>query len=289
MKVLGISPLDKDSTVTLVEDGVITYAAAEERFTRVKLQDGFPWRAFDDALRATGATAADIDRVVYPFLPYDEETRLFERNLAKERDFLDDAELNATSEEMRDARARIPTGRAPVPGLSDPNERLEKGLLKSVAYRLLGSEGIVSRNIAKRGSDRWGREASAFHLRWQQELEGALGELSLGGKLKRVEHHVSHAANAYYTSGFDDALIVSLDGYGSGLSGSVSVGRDGKIERIHDQEYPHSLGTFYESVTSALGFTPSRHEGKIVGLAAYGDPNVLGDLLRSRFVQSNGG
>ena len=45
MKVLGISPLDKDSTVTIVEDGVIRYAAAEERFTRVKLQDGFPWRA----------------------------------------------------------------------------------------------------------------------------------------------------------------------------------------------------------------------------------------------------
>ena len=50
MKVLGISPLDKDSTVTIVEDGVITYAAAEERFTRVKLQDGFPWHALEDAL-----------------------------------------------------------------------------------------------------------------------------------------------------------------------------------------------------------------------------------------------
>ena len=44
MKVLGVSPLDLESTVTLVEDGVITYAAAEERFTRVKLQGGFPWK-----------------------------------------------------------------------------------------------------------------------------------------------------------------------------------------------------------------------------------------------------
>jgi carbamoyltransferase len=58
---------------------------------------------------------------------------------------------------------------------------------------------------------------------------------------------------------------------------------------VHGLEYPHSLGTFYESVTSALGFTPSRHEGKIVGLAAYGDPEVLGDILRRRFVHSNGG
>lgn len=289
MKVLGISPLDKDSTVTLVEDGRITYAAAEERFTRVKLQDGFPWRALENALEMTGTTANEIDHVVYPFLTYDEETRLFEKNLAKEREFLDETDVNTSSEELREARGRVPSGRAPVPGLADPNERFDKGLLKSVAYRLLASEGVVSRNVAKRGSEKWGREATAFHFRWQQELESALGELELSGKLKRVEHHLTHAANAYYNSGFDEALVVTLDGYGSGLSGSVNLGRGGRIERLHAQEYPHSLGTFYESVTSALGFTPSRHEGKIVGLAAYGDPKVLGDVLRRRFVQNNGG
>jgi carbamoyltransferase len=289
MKVLGISPLDKDSTVTLVEDGVITYAAAEERFTRVKLQSGFPWQALEDALEATGTAASAIDRVVYPFLTHDEETRLFERNLATERQFLDERESNDTLDELRAARARVPAGRAPVPGLADVNERMDKGLLKKVAYRLLASEGVISRNVAKRHSERWGREASTFHLQWQQDLESALLELGLGDRLTRVEHHVSHASNAYFNSGFDEALIVTLDGYGSGLSGSVSVGRGGRITRVHDQEYPHSLGTFYESVTSALGFKPSRHEGKIVGLAAYGDPEVLGDVLRRRFVQNNGG
>ena len=75
----------------------------------------------------------------------------------------------------------------------------------------------------------------------------------------------------------------SGDGYGSGLAGSVSVGRGGAITRLNGIEYPHSLGTFYESVTSALGFKPSRHEGKIVGLAAYGDPAVLQDVLLARF------
>ena len=85
MKVLGISPLDKDSTVTIVEDGVIRYAAAEERFTRVKLQDGFPWRALESALEATSTTMAEIDRIVYPFLTFDQETKLFEKNLARER------------------------------------------------------------------------------------------------------------------------------------------------------------------------------------------------------------
>ena len=289
MKVLGISPLDKDSTITIVEDGVIKYAAAEERFTRVKLQDGFPWRALEDGLAATGTTLAEFDRVVYPFLTYDEETRLFQRNLQNEREFLDEHEANATSDEVREAKTRVPENRPPVPGLLQPNERQEKGLLKSLAYRVLASEGIVSRNIAKRGSEQWGREASAFHQRWQQELEAGLAEVGLGGKLKRIEHHLSHASNAFFNSGFDEALIVTLDGYGSGLAGSVSSGRDDRIERLHGNEYPHSLGTFYESVTSALGFKPSRHEGKIVGLAAYGDPEVLGKLLRRRFVQKNGG
>ena len=289
MKVLGLSPLDKDSTVTIVEDGVITYAAAEERFTRVKLQSGFPWKSLEDALDRTGTTAEEIDSVVYPFLSYDEETRLFERNLQREREFLEETEAAATSDEIQRAKSRIPGRREAIPGLADPNEKQEKGLLKNLAYRVLASEGVVSRNVAKRGSERWGRDASKFHFQWHQELESGLAEVGLGGKLKRVEHHLSHAANAYYTSGFDEALIVTLDGYGSGLAGSINIGRDGKIERVHGLEYPHSLGTFYESVTSALGFTPSRHEGKIVGLAAYGDPEVLGDVLRKRFVHANGG
>jgi carbamoyltransferase len=288
MKVLGISPLDKESTVTLVEDGEVIYAAAEERFTRIKQQDGFPWRALGDALSVTGTAPEDIDRVVYPFLSWEDETRLFERHLANEREFLDEAEVAATGPALREAQTRVPSDRPPVPGLSEPNERLEKGFLKTLAYRVLASEGVVSRNVAKRGSDRWGREASMFHRRHQEDLEAALRDLGLGDKLKRVEHHSAHAANAYYHSGFDEALIVTIDGYGSGLAGSVGIGRNGTIERIHGLEYPHSLGTFYESVTSALGFKAGRHEGKIVGLAAYGDPAVLGQVVCQRFHQGNG-
>jgi carbamoyltransferase len=289
MKVLGISPLDKDATVTIVEDGRITYAAAEERFTRVKLQDGFPWQSLEDGLTRTGTKIEEFDAITYPFLTGAEETRLFMKNLENEREVLDETEANATTDEIREARARIPGNRASVPGLSSPDEKMDKGLFKSLAYRMLASEGVVSRNVAKKGSEQWGRDASGFHHKWQRELEGALNDLGVAGKLKRVEHHLSHAANAFFTSGFDEALVVTLDGYGSGLAGSINVGRHGKIERVHCLEYPHSLGTFYEHVTSALGFKPSRHEGKIVGLAAYGDPEVLGDVLRRRFVTQNGG
>ena len=131
MKVLGISPLDKDSTVTIVEDGVITYAAAEERFTREKLQDGFPWQSLADALERTGTKAEEIDKVVYPFLPYDEETRLFERNLQREREFLEDTETAATTEAIARAKSRIPARREPIRG----REAVGHGSARSVFRR----------------------------------------------------------------------------------------------------------------------------------------------------------
>jgi carbamoyltransferase len=288
MIVLGLSPLDKDSTVTLMDDGRILYAAAEERFTRVKLQDGFPWHALADAFNATGIKADQIESVGYPFLGWEEETRLFERNLAAERQYLEEGGSYESNEQIRAARERMKPRTSEVPGLRDPNERMEKSFVKTLAYKVLANESVVSRNVAKRESSRWGRGAAAFHKKWHEELESSLEELGLGAKLKRVDHHASHAANAYYTSGYDQALIVTLDGYGSGLAGSISIGRGGKMERIHCLQYPHSLGTFYESVTSALGFQPSRHEGKIVGLAAYGDPAILRDVLLSRFEIADG-
>jgi carbamoyltransferase len=103
-----------------------------------------------------------------------------------------------------------------------------------------------------------------------------------------MDHHLSHAANSFLCSGYERALCVTLDGYGSGLAGSVSEGKNGKIHRLHSLPFPNSLGTLYEHVTSSLGFKPSRHEGKIVGLASYGDPGILGDILLSRIQQTPG-
>jgi carbamoyltransferase len=288
MRVLGISPLDKDSTVTIVEDGRVLFAAAEERFTRIKLQDGFPWRALQTGLDATGTDPGDFAAVCYPFLGWEEETRLFRQNLEDEKEYLREAITSESAPLIKEALSRVPSRTEPIPGLQQPNERMEKGLAKSLAYRILANDGVVSRNIAKRASEQWGQAATSFHRKWHEELENALDELGLRPRLKRVEHHETHASNAYYTSGFDNALIVTLDGYGSGLAGSVSIGRNGSIQRLHGVEFPHSLGTFYESVTSGLGFQPSRHEGKIVGLAAYGDPAVLRDVLLSRFEQAPG-
>ena len=121
----------------------------------------------------------EIATVAYPFLGWEEETRLFERNLADERQFLDVAESAATRDQLRKAAARVPVRDAEVPGLASPNERMEKGFAKTLAYRVLASEGVVSRNVAKRLSGQWGRDASKFHRKWHLELEEALAELGL--------------------------------------------------------------------------------------------------------------
>lgn len=288
MIVLGISPLDKDSTVSLVEDGKVLFAAAEERFSRRKLQDGFPAAALQSALHYAGIGPEHIDVVAYPFFDWKKETELFTKNLRDEESFLEGVEINGTRPTIDSALTKVPSRTEPVHGLLYPNEKMDKKFLNRLFYRLAGAEGVLSRNMAKKGTSDWCRDAMTYHKEWQDELERNLTELGLLKKLKRYEHHLSHAACAYFASGFERALIVTLDGYGSGLAGSVSLGEDGKIHRIHKLEYPHSLGTFYEGVTSSLGFQPGKHEGKIVGLAAYGDPHILLALILGRFLQEPG-
>lgn len=287
MKVLGISPLDKDASVSLVEDGRVLFAAGEERFSRVKQHAGFPTRALAAALEAAGGRAADLDQVLYPFLSPDQEARHIETALAEERAFAKYFQQRDLAPLLAAADRRVPARSGAVHGLAQPNQRMPKPLHKRLAYRYLGVSARSSKH-ALRESARWGAAAVADHRRWGEELLSGLAALGLEKKLKRYEHHLSHAANAYRASGFDRALIVTLDGYGSGLAGSISIGEGGKITRKHALRFPHSLGTFYEAVTGALGFHPDRHAGKIVGLAAYGDPAVLSEVLEARVEQRGG-
>jgi len=89
-------------------------------------------------------------------------------------------------------------------------------------------------------------------------------------ELHFVEHHLCHAASAYRTAPFDEALIVTADGVGDELSLTISEGRDGRISRLHEIPYPHSFGQFYTACTQVLGFRGGRHEGKITGLSGFG-------------------
>lgn len=87
-----------------------------------------------------------------------------------------------------------------------------------------------------------------------------------------IEHHLAHAASAYYTSGSrEKQLIVTIDGSGDSVSGGLWRGEDGKITKLHTFPNAGSLGWFYSNVTEALGWWHGDGEGKTMGLAPYGD------------------
>ena len=288
MKILGISPLDKDATASIVEDGEILFAAGEERFSRNKQQDGFPLQAIQNALSYTNTEVEEIDMVVYAFMESKDELNLIDNNLQKERDFLKTFKRTNIKPLLLEAEKKIPRRHEHIYGLSLPNEKMEKSFLYDTFYNLAGSQAAISSKAGIKGSRNWADQARASFNSYQDELETGLEQIGLGGKLKRMDHHLTHAANSYYASGYTKALCITLDGYGTGLAGSVSQAIGGKIKRLHGIEYPNSLGTLYEHVTSSLGFKPSRHEGKIVGLASYGDPDILTPILLSRIEQTDG-
>ena len=95
--------------------------------------------------------------------------------------------------------------------------------------------------------------------------------------MQTVEHHQAHAASAYYASPFGDERVgvITLDGAGDFSWGSVWVGENGKMREIAHLPYLNSIGLLYSSFTHHLGFIPGRHEGKVLGLAAFGNPEPL--------------
>ncbi len=117
-------------------------------------------------------------------------------------------------------------------------------------------------------------------------LEGLFYE-SLGAmgfprsKVSLVNHHLAHAASAYYASPWKEALIFTSDGKGDGLCGGCYVGRGGTLRCVDTIEDRNSLGQFYQSVTKFLGYKVNRHEGKITGLAAFGDSDKTFALMNS--------
>lgn len=103
-----------------------------------------------------------------------------------------------------------------------------------------------------------------------------------------VPHHMAHAASAYYGSGWDDSLILSLDGTGEWTTTMLARGRGTKIEKLREIAYPHSLGVLYGAVTQFLGYRIYEDEWKVMGLAALGTPRYA-DQVRRLIQYQDGG
>ena len=91
-------------------------------------------------------------------------------------------------------------------------------------------------------------------------------------KLLFPEHHLSHAASAFYPSNFEEAAILTLDGVGEWATASICYGKGKDIEIVKELHFPHSLGLLYSAFTYFLGFRVNSGEYKLMGLAPYGNP-----------------
>ncbi|MFC3230497.1 carbamoyltransferase [Marinibaculum pumilum] len=102
-------------------------------------------------------------------------------------------------------------------------------------------------------------------------------------KLLFAEHHLSHAASAFFPSPFEDALVLTMDGVGEWATTSVGTGRGNSLQMEREIHFPHSLGLLYSAFTYYTGFKVNSGEYKLMGLAPYGDP-VYRDLILDNLV-----
>ena len=111
------------------------------------------------------------------------------------------------------------------------------------------------------------------------------GKLSCLRKIPVVnfKHHYSHAAAGYFTSKFNDAVIVVIDSIGEFNTSSVWIGDRNKIKNIYNQNYPLSFGLFYSAFTQLIGLEPNKEEYILMGMAAYGNPEKYYKLVKSYF------
>ena len=116
-----------------------------------------------------------------------------------------------------------------------------------------------------------------------KELTSTLGEDINWREKLLSEHHLSHAASAYYPSPFDSAAVLTLDGVGEWTTASLAIGKGSDLKVIKEIHFPHSLGLLYSAFTYYTGFKVNSGEYKVMGLAPYGEP-VYADLIRDKLI-----
>ena len=217
---LGISCYYHDSAAALLKDGHVIAAVEEERFSRKKFDDDFPYKAIEWCLNETGITPDQIDSVAF----YDKPVLKFERLLDN-------------------YIAVAPRG----------------------LYSFLD---VIPKWIHKR---LWIKNDI------KKALKGFKGEIIF------PEHHLSHAAHAFYTSSFEESAILTIDGVGEWSTTSYGYANKDSIKITNDIRWPHSLGLFYSAFTYFLGFKVNEGEYKLMGLSSYGKPKYY-DLIMENLI-----
>lgn len=255
MLILGISAYFHDSAAALLRDGVIVAAVQEERFSRVKHDARFPAQAVRYCLREAGVALADVDHVVFfekPFLKFE---RLLETYLAfAPRGFASFA--TAMPIWLRDKLFQ------------------KKLIAEELAAIAASSYGSGLRPDAPRST-----EANAS----RQSLDPQKQGLTLKSPIAFSEHHLSHAASAFYPSPFERALVLTMDGVGEWATTTAAIGAGNRLDILREMHFPHSLGLLYSAFTTYCGFRVNSGEYKLMGLAPYGQADQV-DLIREHLI-----
>jgi carbamoyltransferase len=241
MWLLGISP-SHEASAALLHDGAVVAAVAEERLTRIKGDGGrLPRLAMEHVLQIAGISRRDVDCIAVVADRFPEDCLRHPRALP-------------------DLERRFRSWR----------DRLRGRPVRDVAM------GHVQRAL-----HRLGREPNVEpYVRTRRFL--ARENFRPDARLRFFDHHASHAMAAAYGSGFDEAAVVTVDGVGHlGVHHTSGAFRRHALTRLAVSDTPGtSAGWFYEGITRLLGFRPLRHEGKVLGLAAWGDAKPLLEAFR---------
>jgi carbamoyltransferase len=147
----------------------------------------------------------------------------------------------------------------------DPSAHLHKKILYA-AQRL---------GVFRQAKNRLANTAKVRDL--LEELARVLGvsKRALRARFHNVEHHLAHLASCFFVSPFERAALLSIDGFGDFISTMWAMGTENSIEVLGQVEYPHSTGIVYTATTQFLGFPHYGDEGKVMGLAPYGQPRFI--------------
>ena len=138
--------------------------------------------------------------------------------------------------------------------------------------------------IAPAGLPAWLRVLPGWlseKLNLRQTIRDELDGLAADCPVLFTEHHVAHAASAFYPSPFDRAAILTVDGVGEWATTTISRGAEGSIEMLRELHFPHSLGLLYSAFTAYCGFRVNSGEYKLMGLAPYGEPRFADAIFEN--------
>src|SRR5262244_937074 len=153
----------------------------------------------------------------------------------------------------------------------DPSAHLHKKIL--FAATRVASEGIFSQI-----KDRLGNAAKVRDLKDELARVFGVSKKLLRARFHNVEHHRAHLASCFFASPFERAALLSIDGFGDFISTMWALGEGNQIDVLGQVEYPHSTGIVYTAATQFLGFPHYGDEGKVMGLAPYGEPHYIAEF-----------